>query len=55
MKIVNPNAAEKDKTGIESQKYFSNSLGFTKISPSVIPKTTWFIRMVFVNKLVTEL
>jgi hypothetical protein len=40
LEIVNPNAAERDKTGIESQKYFSNSFGFTKISPSVIPKTT---------------
>ncbi|CAF1259743.1 unnamed protein product [Adineta ricciae] len=40
LEIVNPNAAEKDRTGIESQKYFSNSFGFTKISPSVIPKTT---------------
>ncbi|CAF3593161.1 unnamed protein product [Rotaria sp. Silwood1] len=40
LEIVNPNAAEKDKTGIESQKYFSNTFGFTKISPSVIPKTT---------------
>ncbi|CAF4016503.1 unnamed protein product [Adineta steineri] len=40
LEIVNPNAADKDKTGIESQKYFSNTFGFTKISPSVIPKTT---------------
>ncbi|CAF1196619.1 unnamed protein product [Didymodactylos carnosus] len=40
LEIVNPNAADKDKTGIESQKYFSNAFGFTKISPSVIPKTT---------------
>ncbi|CAF0788507.1 unnamed protein product [Rotaria sordida] len=38
LEIVNPNAVEKDKTGIESQKYFSNTFGFTKISPSVIPK-----------------
>jgi U4/U6 small nuclear ribonucleoprotein PRP31 len=40
LEIVNPNAAEKDKTGIDSEKYFSNSFGFTKISPSVIPKTS---------------
>jgi hypothetical protein len=40
LEIINPNAIEKDKTGIESQKYFSNVSGFTKISPSVIPKIT---------------
>ncbi|CAF2895980.1 unnamed protein product [Rotaria sp. Silwood2] len=38
LEIVNPNAAENDKTGIDSQKYFSKSHGFTKTSPSVIPK-----------------
>ncbi|CAF1194679.1 unnamed protein product [Adineta ricciae] len=32
LEIVNPNAAEKDRTGIESQKYFLNSFGFTKIN-----------------------
>lgn len=40
LEIVNPHAQDKDKTGIESQKYFSTSFGFTKISPSVIPKST---------------
>jgi hypothetical protein len=30
----------KDKTGIESEKYFLNASGFTKNNPSVIPKTT---------------
>jgi hypothetical protein len=50
LEIVDPNAAEKDRTGVESQKYFSNASGCTKISPSVIPKTTWSISMFFVEK-----
>lgn len=38
LEIVNPNACEPSK-GTESQKYFSSANGFTKIAPSVIPKT----------------
>lgn len=30
LEIVNPSAADQDKTGIESQKYFSSSFGFRK-------------------------
>jgi hypothetical protein len=33
--IVNPNLIE---TGSENVKYFSNTGGFSKISPSIIPK-----------------
>lgn len=37
LEIVNPNAAERDSKGTESQKYFSSSNGFVKVS-SVLPK-----------------
>ena len=37
LEIINPNAAERDSKGTESQKYFSASTGFTKVQ-SVIPK-----------------
>ena len=37
LEIVNPNAAERDVKGTESQKYFSTTSGFAKVS-SVIPK-----------------
>lgn len=36
LEIVNPNAAEKDVKGNESQKYFSSLNGFTKVSSSVL-------------------
>ncbi len=36
--IVNPNLIEKTETGSENIKYFSNTGGFSKISPSIIPK-----------------
>ena len=37
LEIVNPNAAEKETKGTDTAKYFSSSVGFTKVS-SVIPK-----------------
>lgn len=37
LEIINPNAAERDSKGTESQKYFSTSSGFAKVQ-SVIPK-----------------
>lgn len=37
LEIVNPNAAEKDSKGTESQKYFSSTNGFARVS-SVLPK-----------------
>jgi hypothetical protein len=36
--IVNSNIIEKTETGNENLKYFSNTFGFLKISPSIIPK-----------------
>lgn len=38
LEIINPNAAERDSKGTESQKYFSTSSGFAKVQ-SVIPRT----------------
>ena len=37
LEIVNPNAVEKESKGTDSQKYFSASSGFAKVS-SVLPK-----------------
>ena len=32
LEIVNPNAAEKETKGTETQKYFSSTMGFSKMS-----------------------
>jgi hypothetical protein len=49
LEIVNPNAAGKDKTEIESQKYFSNSFGLQRLVHRLFQKTTSIIPMIFVS------